>query len=480
MRGHAMVNSLASRLRWVENLRWVAALCVSGLALFVHFALGLALAWRALLALSGVLALYNAGLVIWRRRLERGRPEWLTDHRAGRFVCGQIAGDLLILTLCLHYSGGVENPLVIVYVLPPVIASVLLSPGWAYLLAAWAMALYAFMAVGHAVWPSLHHGIVGHPPVPLFGEPVFVSAEGFALAVTVYVSVYLAGSVATRLRKHEHELAEATEALEARSAELVAMNRELRELEERKSRFLGLAAHQLRGPLAVTEGCLACACDGYETDPQKQAEFISRARIRVQGMLEVVRDLLTLAQTHDLTASARRSAIALDDVAGRVVEQYMDFAASRHVDLVFYPGAPRAEVMGDARALVDALGNLVSNAIKYTHEGGHVKVATRIAGSEVVCEVIDDGIGIPETEMDNVFKEFYRAANARTSGREGSGLGLSIVTEVVQRLGGRLKVESLEKLGTCVIVTLPTSGPSAPWAGDGSAETTRVEEASSA
>jgi len=472
----ARSETLSSRIRWLWGLRWIAGFGLAAMTLFVHFALGLTLAWQALLVLAGILLVYNALLTLWLSRAGEPSSPGLRGKRTERLACSQIAVDILILTLCLHFSGGVENPFVMLYVLPPVIASVLLSSQCAYLLAGWTTVLFLAMACCHAVWPSLHYPIGGHLPVALFREPVFIVGESMALAIAVFVSVYLAGSVATKLRRHEQELAEAGRALEARTAQLAEKNRELQELETTKSRFLGLAAHQLRGPLAVTEGCLACACDGYETDPAKQAEFLKRARIRVQGMLEIVRDLLTLAGTHTLRSSTKLSAIAVDEVAGRVVDQNMDFAASRHVDLVFQPGAHDAEVVADERALTNVIGNLVSNAIKYTREDGHVKVATRVAGSRAVCEVIDDGIGIPDADKENLFKEFFRAGNARASGLEGTGLGLAIVKEIVDRLGGTIRVESLENLGTCMIVSFPCRGSAHPAEGGEPAEVERAGE----
>ena len=172
-------------------------------------------------------------------------------------------------------------------------------------------------------------------------------------------------------------------------------------------------------------------------------------------MLQLVRDLLTLARTYELAQPSRQTRMVLDDIAGRVVDQYAELAASRQIDLVFQPGGHGAEVVCNERALLDAIGNLISNAVKYTKDGGHVKVATRMSRGEIVCEVIDDGIGIPKGEKENLFQNFYRADNARASGQEGTGLGLSIVREIVAKYGGRATIESLENLGTCAAFSLP-------------------------
>ena len=458
---HASAQNLRLRLCWLGRLRWFGAAGLAGLALFVHFALELALAWRALLVLAAIIAAYNLLFHFLLLLLERKRRDTITFKQLELLANLQIGLDLVFLTLALHYSGGVENPFIMVYLLHPIIAGILLTPQSAYLQAGWATLLFVAMAVCEATWPALHRPVGNYLPVGFFRAPLVIAGETAAVAVSLYACVYLASSITRRLHGQDRRLREAHKALERRSAELMRTINELQELEERKSRFLGLAVHQLRGPLAATEGCLAAACDGYTDDPAKQAEFIRRARVRIQGMLQTVRDLLTLARTHELTEPSRQTRMALDDVASRVVDQYADLAASRQIDLVFCPGTQGVEVIGDERALADAIGNLVSNAVKYTKEGGHVKVASRVSHGEIICEVIDDGIGIPEAEKENLFQDFFRAANARASGQEGTGLGLSIVKEIITKYGGRVVIESLESLGTCVAFYLPLGPQSA-------------------
>lgn len=451
---------LLLRLRWLERLRWFAAGGLVALTLGARFVLELRLAWRPLLLLAGAVVAYNVVFGLVRTHLQAKPRGSLTREKIKLFANLQIGLDMVLLTLVLHFSGGVENPFVVIYLLHPITASILFTPRSAYVHASLATLLFLLMCICEAAWPGLHHPVGGYLDGDMFRRPLVIGAAVGALAVSVHLAVYLVSTIARSLHQREAQLHDATDALELRSSELAQANEELRQIEERKSRFLSLAAHQLRGPLAATEGCLALVCDGYASDPAKRAELLSRARARIQGMLQIVRDLLTLAGAHELTEAATARRAVLDEVAQRVIEQYSDFAASRQIALVFHPGAHRAEVSMNDRALADALGNLVSNAIKYTEEGGHVKVATRAVRSEAICEVIDDGIGIPEAEQENLFKDFFRAANARISGQEGTGLGLSIVKEIAEKHGGSVKIESLENLGTCAAFTVPlATGP---------------------
>jgi len=459
---HTSADNLRLRLRWLGQLRSLAAAGIAAFALLVHFVAGLALPWAALLGVAAAAACCNGLYFLWLQWLEARRGPALTFEELERLANLEIALDLVFLTAALHYSGGMENPFIVAYSLPPLIASILLTPRSAYLQAAWATALLLGMALVEALLPAWHHSVAGYLPQPTFREPLILIGEVGAVIVAVHASVYLAGALARRLHERERQLRAARDSLQAQTAELDRINRELRALEEGKSRFLTLAAHQLRGPLAATESCLA-ACDGYAHDPARQAELLRRARARIQAMMQTIRDLLTLARTQELGESARLAHVPFAALAARVVEQYLEFAASRQVDLVYHPGDRGAWVLGDEKALADALGNLVSNAVKYAREGGHVKVSTRQTRGEVICEVVDDGIGIPEAEKANLFREFFRARNARASGQEGTGLGLVIVREIVEKHGGRVTIESLEHLGTCAIISLPLAPPpSAP------------------
>jgi len=456
---HVSAENLLLRLRWIERIRLCAALALVALTLLLRFGLRLEFPWRVMLVLAGIVAVYDALFGWLRTRFQALPREALVFAKLERLANAQIGLDLVFLSLVIHFSGGIENPFVVLYPVYPIAAAILLTRRSAYMHAALATLLLLAVGLCEALWPASHHHVGRYLPVELFRNPYFVAGEVVAAGIAVHVSVYLASAVATRLHQREREVRAAHDALAARSAELAGANEELRALEERKSRFLSLAAHELRGPLAATEGCLAVACDGLTSDPVRRAEALKRARSRIQGMLQIVRDLLALAGAHKLSETASRTRIAFDELARRVVEQYSDSAAARQIDLVFHPSGQAGEVWADERALFDALGNLVSNAIKYTEEGGHVKVAVRQSGREAVCEVIDDGIGIPESEARKLFTEFFRASNARASGQEGTGLGLSVVREIVEKHGGTVKIESLHNLGTCAAVTLPLAGP---------------------
>jgi signal transduction histidine kinase len=122
-------------------------------------------------------------------------------------------------------------------------------------------------------------------------------------------------------------------------------------------------------------------------------------------------------------------------------------------------------VLADRARLVQVIDNLIANAVKFTDEGGQVQVTASAAGREWRIDVQDSGIGIPPDEIGRLFDRFFRASNATTAGRPGSGLGLSIVKEVAELLGGRVEVSSTLGAGTTVSLFLPAQTPGAPAEG---------------
>jgi signal transduction histidine kinase len=141
-----------------------------------------------------------------------------------------------------------------------------------------------------------------------------------------------------------------------------------------------------------------------------------------------------------------------------VVERFQPVAAGKHVGLsVECPPEP-VNLWWDTADLERVVANLVSNAVKYTKEGG-VTVTVSTDGSQAILKVADSGIGIPHDALPHLFNEFYRAGNAKAVEESGTGLGLSIVKLLVERYGGEISVASTEGQGTTFTVSVPMGQP---------------------
>jgi signal transduction histidine kinase len=235
---------------------------------------------------------------------------------------------------------------------------------------------------------------------------------------------------------------------------------EMERVEAAKARFIHMATHELRSPIAVAQSLVRNVVRGYAgplTDQQK--DLFARVSARLDFLERLVNDLLDLAASRAPELAEEECAVALNSSVGRAVLLLMPRADEKGVNLVARPYSEELAVWGTEEGLDRIFVNLIENGIKYTLPGGTVTVTMGREGEEVWVRVADTGIGIPPEAMPHLFEEFYRAPNARAVNAIGTGLGLTIVKELVERYKGRIEVESEVGKGTTFTVTFPAAGP---------------------
>jgi signal transduction histidine kinase len=232
----------------------------------------------------------------------------------------------------------------------------------------------------------------------------------------------------------------------------------LEDLDKSKSQFVRIVTHELRSPVQVASSLLNVLSQGYVGDlNEKQADLVSRARLRIQFLQTLIDDLLDLAAGKaDVLASAERGLVSLTDLLKEVRTRFEAPAQDKGLALHLECPDETLSVWGDKSELDRMLNNLVGNAVKYTQEG-QVRLLLERANGFARIVVADTGIGIPEDALPQLFQEFFRAKNAKELEGAGTGLGLSIVKDLVERYGGEIEVESVEGEGTTFVLTLPLS-----------------------
>ena len=240
--------------------------------------------------------------------------------------------------------------------------------------------------------------------------------------------------------------------LRDQAAELRATVQELEAAQAVKDEFLALVSHELRTPLTSIRGYTELLAEEKLTDAQREfLAVISRSSGRLLSLIE---DLLVMTQIQSGGLPLELGEVILGDLIANSTEAAEPFAASKHIALSIDSEADLT-TEGDALRLGQALDNLVSNAIKYTPDGGQVSIATSHNGETATITVSDTGIGIPRDEQAQVFGRFFRTSNARTSGIQGTGLGLAITRGIVEAHGGTIAFDSDEGVGTTFRITLP-------------------------
>lgn len=229
---------------------------------------------------------------------------------------------------------------------------------------------------------------------------------------------------------------------------------ELRELDAYKSDLIESVSHHLRNPLATIVGHLELT-SGEPQLTEEVRQSLDRIGRGSQRLHRVVDDLLLFAQVGDPRHPVDARPVDLD----RLVHDVADLAAvsvrQSNQRLSILTGDGPSVALGDAQELDRLVSNLVSNAVKYTPNGGRIQISLAPRGHEIEISVSDEGIGISEADQEQLFSEFFRSTNPRALSRPGTGLGLAIVSRITARHGGRVEFESEIDVGSTFRVVLP-------------------------
>ena len=228
-------------------------------------------------------------------------------------------------------------------------------------------------------------------------------------------------------------------------------------LDRLKSEFVAKVSHELRSPLSTIHEQLAMVIgDLVNSAPQQDHHILTRAKEKTQGMISLIGDLLDLSRIEEGIICHEPKSIRLDDLLTNIVDFLSSrAAASRQTLTLNLPPHPLLEITADPLALESIFGNLITNAINYTQEGGRIRVDVDMAGINIRVKVVDNGFGMAEKHLDKIFDRFYRVKDDRTRYITGTGLGLPIVKGLVDSLGGIIEVESTPGEGSTFTVLLP-------------------------
>lgn len=229
---------------------------------------------------------------------------------------------------------------------------------------------------------------------------------------------------------------------------------ELKRADAVRRDFVANASHELRTPLTAIRGFAETLLDGALTDERTAKRFVGNIVENAKRLQSLVDDLLELSRAESPDSAVELVEVDVAHVAALVLQGVEGRAADKRQQLVLEGAGEVILAQGDSRALDQVLLNLVDNAIKYTPEGGRITVRIAQRGEEVVIEVADNGPGIPRAHQDRIFERFYRVDKGRSRAQGGTGLGLAIVRHLVQRMKGRISVESQVGEGSTFRVTL--------------------------
>lgn len=249
---------------------------------------------------------------------------------------------------------------------------------------------------------------------------------------------------------------DASKLLIRRDLALSRANEKLQELDQAKSEFISVAAHQLRTPLSAIKWIIHMIAHDEFKDLQERTDFIQKAADSTDRMIALVNDLLEVDHIQSGKDQFVFKKVELSPLVGSIVSEVATLATNKNISVEYIPDE-KVTVVGDTLKLRALFQNLIDNAVKYTPVGGKVKIEVKNSDTCAEVYVSDSGIGIPEDQKSQIFTKFFRAPNAMKTETVGSGLGLFIANEIVKRHGGKLDFKSKIGEGTTFSVRLPLS-----------------------
>lgn len=331
----------------------------------------------------------------------------------------------IIFSALIYFSGGLESPAYFAMLLGPLMAGIFFELPVAMGCTSILALLYTSVVVTHGTFHLEN-----------------LQALAFNLFY-LYLACLLANRLALELRRQEQS-----------RDEVASLGAFIRRLEKAKSEFVSMVSHELRTPLTSIHG-FSEILRTKEMEPEKKAEFYRIILNESERLSRLIDNLLDLSKI-EAGIEINREMV---NVADLIAEDIEFFQSQTPIHELKYLGTRQLpQVYGDPDRLHQIFKNILSNAIKYSPEGGPVEIEAGVEGKYVSVAVTDHGIGIPSTDLPYIFDRFRRVERKEISGITGTGLGLAIVKHLVEIHGGQIKVRSDTDQGSTFTVLIPIRG----------------------
>ena len=228
-------------------------------------------------------------------------------------------------------------------------------------------------------------------------------------------------------------------------------------LDNMQKELVADVSHELKTPITSIMGYADTLLEG-EYDKETETKFINVIATEARRMARLVTDLLTLSRYDNNNQSVTKESFDLGDLVKKCQDKLGIEIKKKHHTVNCFVTADVPPVYANKDDIERVVLNILSNSIKYTPEGGEIKIYVGFVYNDAYIKVFDNGIGIPEEDLGRIFERFYRVDKARTREMGGTGLGLSIAKEILDKNGGSIDIKSVVGQGTEVVIRIPTKG----------------------
>ena len=240
--------------------------------------------------------------------------------------------------------------------------------------------------------------------------------------------------------------------------ELEEANKKLMELDRLKSDFISIVSHELRTPLTSIKAFAELILMKPNMAAERQKKLLGIINTETDRLARLINDILDLTKIEAGKLSWHITKVSIEQVVRDSVSGIQSLADTKSLSLAMKFGQDLPEIPGDRDRLIQVMTNILSNAIKFTPQGGRVQVNVffeQMDRPRIVVEVSDTGVGIPQSELDHIFEKFHRSGDLLTNTEQGTGLGLSITRQIVEYHGGSIWATSEQGYGSTFTFTLP-------------------------
>ncbi|WP_069650728.1 sensor histidine kinase [Caloranaerobacter ferrireducens] len=233
---------------------------------------------------------------------------------------------------------------------------------------------------------------------------------------------------------------------------------EQQKLENMRKEFVANVSHELKTPITTIKSYTETLLEGAIDNTQYSMQFLNVINNECDRMARIVRDLLQLSNLDFKQTKWNMTKISVKELIEETLKRTAIFAKEKKQSINIQIEENITEIFADKDGILQVILNIVSNAIKYTPEKGEISIFVKRENDNVIITVKDNGIGIPEEDLDRIFERFYRVDKARSRALGGTGLGLSIAKQIVEAHNGDIKIRSKYNIGTEVDIILPAIG----------------------
>ncbi|MEJ5350072.1 MAG: HAMP domain-containing sensor histidine kinase [Melioribacteraceae bacterium] len=439
--------SIRVRNLWFIRLRYVVVVLLTIFLIAGQFLLNFNFTKTQFIAISLItfsILVYNIIIHISRKYVGCSPDKFNSLHLS----LIQMILDLIALMLIVYYTGLIESPLYIFFIFHMIIGSLILPGYIVYIMAGTISLIFSLLnalsklgLVKIYLINGLYNSHISHTL-----SYDILSVASFTLML--FASVYLANNIARQLYHREQLLRTSLQKID--------------EAEKSKQKYIIGIVHEIKTPVTAIKSIIDIVLQQYVGPISKEVEAkLLRAKTRTEETLHLLNNVLRISRLKLLDIRSAEE-IDINLFIKNILEKQSDNIKSKNIKLKFEDRRVEKKFIKSDMILLElALSNIIGNSIKYVNENGEIEVIVDDINDKISIEVCDDGIGIPKEDLKKIFEQFYRASNIDKSKHEGSGMGLTITREIIERLGGEITVESPSRLshgnflGSCFKILLP-------------------------